>query len=64
MALPKTRQSKSNTHTRRACFKATAPELGKCPSCGKTRPLHKICPHCGFYNGRQFKARRRAKPEE
>jgi large subunit ribosomal protein L32 len=64
MALPKYKLSKSNTRTRKSAWKATAPELGVCPSCGKSRPTHTICPHCGFYKGRMFKPRRRAKREE
>ena len=64
MPLPKYKQSKSNTRTRRSAWKAKAPELGTCPSYGKARPAHTICPHCGFYKGRQFTPRRRAKREE
>ncbi len=64
MALPKYKLSRSNTRTRKSSWKARAPELGVCPSCGKSKPAHQVCPHCGFYKGRQFKARRRAKSEE
>ncbi|MCX6646571.1 MAG: 50S ribosomal protein L32 [bacterium] len=64
MALPKYKISKSNSKTRKSSWKAKAPELGTCPSCGKARPSHTICPHCGFYKGHQFNPRRREKREE
>ncbi|MDQ3732498.1 MAG: 50S ribosomal protein L32 [Actinomycetota bacterium] len=53
MAVPKRRQSRSNTHSRRANWKATAPTLTPCPNkaCGRVKPPHEACPHCGQYKG-------------
>ncbi len=53
MAVPKRRQSRSNTHSRRANWKATAPTLTPCPNkaCGQVKPPHEACPHCGQYKG-------------
>lgn len=25
----------------------------KCPNCGKTKLSHRVCPHCGYYKGKQ-----------
>ncbi len=53
MALPKrkhsrTRRDKSRTHQR-----LTLPSLGECSHCHQPAPTHTICPHCGYYKGRQ-----------
>ena len=28
----------------------------RCPSCGETKLPHRMCPHCGTYNGREIVA--------
>lgn len=53
MAVPKRRMSRSNTHSRRAQWKATAPALSTCPRCKQAKLSHVACPTCGTYNGRQ-----------
>ncbi len=55
MAVPKRKQSRSNTRSRRAQWKATAPTLEPCPNraCRALKPPHVACPNCGQYNGRQ-----------
>ena len=56
MANPKRRHSKARTAKRRA-HDALAPiHLGKCPQCHERMLPHHICPHCGYYRGRQVKA--------
>ncbi|MCX7656801.1 MAG: 50S ribosomal protein L32, partial [Treponemataceae bacterium] len=30
-----------------------APTLIECPTCGNRVLLHRVCPRCGFYRGRQ-----------
>ena len=30
-----------------------APELVKCSQCGELKRPHRICPECGYYNGKQ-----------
>jgi len=32
-----------------------APAMVKCTQCGKLKKSHEICPHCGYYDGRQVK---------
>lgn len=53
MAVPKRRQSRSNTRSRRANWKAVAPTLTPCPNraCGELKPPHEACPSCGQYKG-------------
>jgi large subunit ribosomal protein L32 len=53
VAVPKRRMSRSNTHSRRAQWKATAPALSTCPRCKQAKLSHVACPTCGTYNGRQ-----------
>lgn len=52
MAVPKRRTSRSNTHSRRSQWKATAPQLAKCQRGHVIRP-HTACPTCGLYGDRQ-----------
>ena len=35
--------------------KAFAPQRGivKCPRCGKMKLSHRVCKHCGYYDGQQ-----------
>ena len=56
MAVPKRRTSRSNTRSRRAQWKTSAPTLVVCSNraCGKLKLPHVACPACGTYNGRQM----------
>ncbi|HYT09223.1 MAG TPA: 50S ribosomal protein L32 [Mycobacteriales bacterium] len=55
MAVPKRRMSRSNTRSRRARWKASAPTLVRCENraCGRPKLPHTVCPVCGTYDGRQ-----------
>jgi large subunit ribosomal protein L32 len=53
MAVPKRRTSKSKIRTRRASHKVGLTRTVKCGNCGKQHLPHRVCPHCGFYNGKQ-----------
>ncbi|MFH1022788.1 MAG: 50S ribosomal protein L32 [Planctomycetota bacterium] len=53
MANPKRRHSHSRTRLRRANDFLVAPSLGKCPRCNQAKPPHCVCPHCGYYAGRE-----------
>jgi large subunit ribosomal protein L32 len=54
MAVPKKRTSSSRRDKRRANHdKVTAPNLKPCPNCEELMMSHRICPACGFYNGRE-----------
>ncbi|HHY98875.1 MAG TPA: 50S ribosomal protein L32 [Firmicutes bacterium] len=53
MANPKGRFGKSRTRKRRANWKMEAPRLAECPKCHSPKLPHRVCPECGFYNGRE-----------
>lgn len=52
MAVPKNRTSKQRKRTRRAHWKLTAPAVSQCPQCHQPKLSHRVCPNCGYYNGR------------
>jgi len=54
MAVPKRRSSKARGRKRRTHWKAKAPSASVCPSCGEPKLPHRVCPHCGMYNGREI----------
>ncbi len=53
MAVPKGKVSKQRTNTRYAQWKLTNPNLVECPQCHELIESHKVCPECGYYNGKQ-----------
>lgn len=53
MAVPKRKTSKSKRDKRRTHKKVPAPNLAVCPQCNESRLPHHVCPHCGYYKGRQ-----------
>jgi len=53
MAVPKRKQSKQRTNTRFANYKADKPQVGSCPQCHESKLSHRVCKHCGFYDGVQ-----------
>ena len=52
MALPKGKISKARRNSRRANWKISAPSITKCPRCQKMKLNHRVCKHCGYYDGR------------
>lgn len=53
MAVPKKRTSKTRKRKRRTHFKLTGPKLNSCPQCGEPKANHHVCPHCGYYKGKE-----------
>ncbi|MEM1126780.1 MAG: 50S ribosomal protein L32 [Bacteroidota bacterium] len=55
MAHPKRKQSKSRTRKRRAVYYGSlkAPSTAVCSNCGSTKQMHRACPDCGYYRGRE-----------
>ena len=51
MAVPKKRTGHSAQGHRRSNWKATKPELTKCPNCGAAVLTHTVCTACGTYKG-------------
>jgi len=55
MAVPKYKTSKSRTRRRRAINMAlSVPNLVGCGNCGNRVLLHRVCPKCGYYRGKQI----------
>lgn len=52
MAVPQRRTSKARKRLRRTHFKLSAKGLVACPHCGEMIQPHKVCPFCGYYNGK------------
>jgi large subunit ribosomal protein L32 len=54
MAVPRFKTSKARTRRRQTInMKLTAPAMIECSSCGNKVVLHRGCPKCGFYRGKQ-----------
>jgi large subunit ribosomal protein L32 len=53
MPNPKRKHSKSRRDKRRSAnSKLCGVNLSVCPQCKKPRLPHRVCPHCGYYNGK------------
>ncbi|HOG14485.1 MAG: 50S ribosomal protein L32 [Synergistetes bacterium ADurb.Bin155] len=55
MATPKSRTSHTRTRQRKAHWLGSLKNPGTtvCPNCGETAQMHRVCPECGQYRGRQ-----------
>jgi large subunit ribosomal protein L32 len=54
MAVPKKKTSKSKSRSRRAsAWTLKQPPRSICPQCRRAKLPHVVCPHCGWYHGRQ-----------
>ena len=54
MAVPKRKTSKARRDKRRSnVWELSAPTLVKCSRCGAFKRPHRVCPSCGYYNGRE-----------
>ncbi|MDR2481469.1 MAG: 50S ribosomal protein L32 [Spirochaetaceae bacterium] len=54
MAVPRSNTSKARTSRRQKInMKLSAPKLIECSSCGNSVLMHRVCPKCGFYHGKQ-----------
>ncbi len=54
MPNPKRKHSKTRGRKRRTHYKAAAPSTMVCPNCGETKLTHRVCPSCGFYDGKSI----------
>ena len=59
MAVPKKRIGHSAQGKRRSNWKATRPELTKCPNCGEPVLTHTVCTACGTYKGKPVRLKDR-----
>ena len=53
MPNPKHRHSKARRDRRRAHDALAEPAMATCRNCYKPKLPHRVCPHCGMYEGRQ-----------
>jgi len=53
MAVPKGKISKARGRKRRTHWKLSAPGIVKCPRCQQMKLSHRVCKHCGYYDGKQ-----------
>ncbi|MCG0278108.1 MAG: 50S ribosomal protein L32 [Thermanaeromonas sp.] len=54
MGVPKRRVSKARKNKRRSEWaKMSPPTLTPCPQCHELKLAHRVCPHCGYYKGRE-----------
>lgn len=51
--LPKRRHSTRRGGKRKAAIHQNLPTLTKCSNCGAMRIPHRVCPNCGYYDGRE-----------
>ena len=63
MAVPQRRTSKTRKRTRRTHFHIQAKGLVACPHCGEMIQPHKVCPFCGYYNGKPIVAKKNKKED-
>lgn len=52
MANPKRRHSSQRQALRRTFYKIKEINLSTCPNCKNMKLPHRVCPHCGYYNGK------------
>lgn len=53
MGLPAKRRTHTSKRERASHFALTASHLTVCGHCRKPIRLHRVCPHCGWYKGRE-----------
>ncbi|MCK4545868.1 MAG: 50S ribosomal protein L32 [Candidatus Eisenbacteria sp.] len=53
MAVPKRKVSKSRRDKRRTHWKLEAPPKSICSHCHQPKLPHRVCPHCGYYDGKK-----------
>jgi len=56
MAVPKYRTSRSKGRMRRTHYGASVMASMECPHCHELKLPHRVCPHCGYYNGMEIVA--------
>jgi len=54
MAVPKRKTGRAKTNSRRSSHTLTAPAKMVCPQCNQPKLPHRVCPTCGYYNGREI----------
>lgn len=60
MATPKKKTSKSRRDMRRAHDGLTPNAYHECANCGELKRPHNVCPKCGYYDGKEVVAQKKA----
>ena len=58
MAQPKRRWSKARTASRRSTWKLENANLVECKHCHELVMQHRVCPNCGYYDGKEVVAQK------
>ena len=54
MAVPKRKHSQARRDKRRSnVWKLQLPAFSKCTQCGELKMPQRVCPHCGYYKGKE-----------
>ena len=53
MPQPKHRFSQKRKKKRRTHDKVEGVQLSTCSNCGATIQMHRVCPECGYYRGKE-----------
>jgi large subunit ribosomal protein L32 len=53
MAVPKRRTSHARQGKRRSHLHIKPTQVQYCPRCEQPRLPHRVCPNCGYYQGRE-----------
>ncbi len=53
MPVPKKRTSRSRRGNRRSHDALKIPAFSECSQCHEMTRPHQICPHCGYYKGKE-----------
>ncbi|MCQ2797596.1 MAG: 50S ribosomal protein L32 [Bacilli bacterium] len=54
MAVPARRIGKTRKRLRRTHFKLSVTGLVNCSHCGALIKSHRVCPECGYYDGKDI----------
>jgi large subunit ribosomal protein L32 len=54
MPVPKRKTSRAVRDSRRASHHLTAPAVSVCPQCHEVKLPHRVCPSCGYYDGKEI----------
>ncbi len=49
------RSSRTRRDKRRTHYKISVPGMVVCSNCGELKLSHRVCPVCGYYNGKLVK---------
>ncbi|MCL4079556.1 50S ribosomal protein L32 [Coriobacteriia bacterium Es71-Z0120] len=54
MPVPKRKKGRSATNHRRSSHTIEAPARSLCPQCHQPKLPHRVCPECGYYDGKEI----------